>query len=254
VEIVSASSSAKIHQVGSGLKVAKTRAYAARRPLVRSALMFAATITLAACTDAGDGSLSFPESVEPTGGPLDEYWNDQGVLVAHGVGGMREGGTATLGFRSFANPSGDDFVITEIEVEEAYGLEVIDIVTASPDRRREGGRVDGGIGASRGFPPAMLRDVWKYVGPLDGATIDGLGREVNERLDLWDPMIGVRLTAKYGAAKNIIVHYRWRSTDHVARLPWLFFLEDGDGGRFDAPEMSEMVNTPIKEWPVWGDL
>jgi len=143
VEIVSASSSAKIHQVGSGLKVAKTRAYAARRPLVRSALMFAATITLAACTDAGDGSLSFPESVEPTGGPLDEYWNDQGVLVAHGVGGMREGGTATLGFRSFANPSGDDFVITEIEVEEAYGLEVTDIVAASPKRRQEGGEVDG---------------------------------------------------------------------------------------------------------------
>ncbi|MEJ7724225.1 MAG: hypothetical protein WKF64_07970 [Ilumatobacteraceae bacterium] len=214
--------------------------------------MIGATITLTACT--GDGFLSSPESQDSTGGPLDEYWNDQGALVAHGVSGVREGGAATLGVRPFANSSGDDLVITKIEVEEAYGLEVTDIVAASPKRRQEGGEVDG-IGASRGFPPAILRDEWKYVEPLDGATIDGLGREVNEIRDLWDPMIGVRLTAKYGAAKNIIVHYRWRSTDYVARLPWLFFVDEADAGeRFDALEMSQMANTPIKEWPVWGDL
>lgn len=120
--------------------------------------MIAATITLTACT--GDGFLSSPESPDSTGGPLDEYWNDQGALVAHGVSGVREGGAATLGFRPFANSSGDDLVITKIEVEEAYGLEVTDIVAASPKRRQEGGEVDG-IGASRGFPPAMLRDEWE---------------------------------------------------------------------------------------------
>ena len=112
-----------------------------RRPLARRMLMIGATITLTACT--GDGFLSSPESQDSTGGPLDEYWNDQGALVAHGVSGVREGGAATLGVRPFANSSGDDLVITKIEVEEAYGLEVTDIVAASPKRRQEGGEVDG---------------------------------------------------------------------------------------------------------------
>lgn len=217
-------------------------------PLSRILVALSVIVGTVACSES--------DAEESIDGPLNREWETDGSVIAHGITWLSEGEAATLGFRPFANPSAVPFVITNIELEETRGVEVIDFVALTPERRRSVRGATGGFGVSSGFPPAIVpKREWKFAERMEGATVAGLDREPNERRDLWDPMVGLRLTAEYGAARNVIVEYEWRSDTYTARLPFIFLLDSGNGSRFDdgPDDPGDLSETPIEEWPGWDD-